>query len=157
MPLACLTLCKVKSPSGVPSAPVTNSSPMGAIAKAMIQAHQQGLLDMDELSNCSLYPVQLVPIGNGQFDPQLEPIPIKTIHEEGLVSQHPSVSRKTEICPPPEDKPDKEAKSLSAENKPPSAPSPLSKLAVPAGESSSVPMGALKISPTELNGRTQKD
>ncbi|KAG8147224.1 hypothetical protein E2320_022724, partial [Naja naja] len=33
----------------VPSAPMTNSSPMGAIAKAMIQARQQGLLDMDEL------------------------------------------------------------------------------------------------------------
>ncbi|KAG8130083.1 hypothetical protein E2320_016658 [Naja naja] len=54
---------------------------MGAIAKAMIQARQQGLLDMDELSNCSLYPVQFVPIGNGQFDPQLEPIPIKTIRD----------------------------------------------------------------------------
>ncbi|KAG8147837.1 hypothetical protein E2320_022637, partial [Naja naja] len=60
---------------------MTNSSPMGAIAKAMIQACQQGLLDMDELSNCSLYPVQFVPIGNGQFDPQLEPIPIKTIRD----------------------------------------------------------------------------
>ncbi|KAG8147812.1 hypothetical protein E2320_000069, partial [Naja naja] len=95
---------------------------MGAIAKAMIQARQQGLLDMDELSNCSLYPVQLVQIGNGQFDPQLEPIPIKTIHEEGFGQPAPPpYQEKTEICPPPEDKPDKEAKSLSAENKPPSA------------------------------------
>ncbi|KAG8135004.1 hypothetical protein E2320_008069 [Naja naja] len=43
-----------------------------------------------------------------------------------------------------QDKPDKEAKSLSAENKPPSAPSLPSKLAVPAGESFSVPMGTVR-------------
>ncbi|KAG8139347.1 hypothetical protein E2320_002111 [Naja naja] len=65
-----------------PSAPMTNPSPMGAVAKTIVQARQQGLLDADELSEFSLYPVHFTPNdGGGNPIPHLEPLPLKTIRD----------------------------------------------------------------------------